>query len=197
MIARVGAGVLMVGAALAGCTGSAPVSSAAPVLASGSSGSAVTVTSTVTAPPPSPSVSKTPVVARPARCDAPALTLSVGTGQGAAGTNYRTLVVRNGGEQACFLRGFPGVSAADAAGKAVVDAARDTSRPAVRVVLEPGRAVHAVLAVRSVPPDATACPTYSMLLVTPPDSRRTQTVTEDVTPCARQMRVSVVLPGEG
>jgi hypothetical protein len=146
---------------------------------------------------PSPSATKTAVPAGPPRCDAPALTLGVGAAQGAAGTSYRTLVFRNGGEQPCFLRGFPGVSAADAAGKAVVDAARDTSRAAVRVVLEPGRPAQAVLAVRNVPPDAKACPTYPTLLVTPPDSRRTQTVTVDVTPCARRMRVSVVLPGEG
>ncbi len=190
--------VLATGVALAGCTGSDPASSAAPVPSSGSSGSSVTVTATVTAPPsPSPSASRTPVPTGPARCDAPALTVSVGTARGAAGTSYRTLVLRNGGEQPCFLRGFPGVSAADAAGKAVVDAARDTSRAAVRVVLEPGRATHAVLAIRNVPPDAKACPTYPTLLVTPPDSRRTQTVTVDITPCARQMRVSVVLPGEG
>ena len=196
MIARTGAVALVVGAFLAGCTGSDPASSAAPLPPSGSSASSATVTATVTAPP-SPTVSKTPVPAGPPRCDAPALTVGIGGEEGAAGTSYRTIVLRNGGEQPCFLRGFPGVSAADAAGKAVVDAARDTSRAAVRVVLEPGRATHAVLAVRNVPPGAKACPTYPTLLVTPPDSRRTQTVTVDVTPCARTMRVSVVLPGEG
>lgn len=191
--------MLVVGAALAGCTGSDPVSSAAPAAASGagsSAGSSVTVTATVTAPPSSPSVSKTAVPAGPPRCDAPALTVSIGAAEGAAGTTYRTLAFRNGGEQPCFLRGFPGVSAADAAGKGVVDAARDTSKAAVRVVLEPGRAAHALLAVSHVPPDAKACPTYPMLLVTPPDSRRTQKVSVDVTPCARRMRVTVVLPGE-
>jgi hypothetical protein len=122
--------------------------------------------------------------------------VSVLDAQGAAGSSYRTLVFRNGGEQPCFLRGYPGVSAADAAGKAAVDATRDGSR-AVRVVLEPGRAAHAQLAMRNIPSDAKPCPTYPTLLVTPPDSRRTQTVTVDVSMCAGDMRVSVVQPGEG
>ncbi len=197
MIARTGAFVLVACAALAGCTGSDPVSSAVPGPSSGSA-APVTVTATVTAPPPSPSATRTatPVPSGPARCDAPALTVGVGETRAAAGTTYRTLVFRNGGEQPCFLRGFPGASAADAAGTAVVGAARDTSRAAVRVVLEPGRAAHAVLAVSNLAPDARPCATYPTLLVTPPDSRRTQTVTVDVTPCAKRMRVSVVLPGE-
>ena len=100
------------------------------------------------------------------------LTVSVDDAQGAAGSTYRNVVFRNGGEQACFLRGFPGVSAADAAGNAALDAARDTSRPAARIVLQPGQAAHAQLAMRSIPPDAKPCPTYPTLLVTPPDSRR-------------------------
>jgi Protein of unknown function (DUF4232) len=198
VIGRTGAAVLVLCTALAGCTGSDPASSAA----TGSpSEASVTVTATVTAPPPSsgpsPTGSATPAPTGPARCDAPALTVGLGETQGAAGTRFTTVVFRNGGEQPCFLRGFPGASAADAAGKAVVDAVRDTSRAAARVVIEPGRAAHAVLAVRNVPPDAKPCPTYPTLLVTPPDSRRTQTVTVDLTVCAKRMRVSVVLPGAG
>jgi hypothetical protein len=54
-----------------------------------------------------------------------------------------------------------------------------------------------VLRVRNVPPDATPCPTYHTLLVTPPDSRRTQRFMVDVTPCAKQIRVSVAMSGEG
>jgi hypothetical protein len=121
--------------------------------------------------------------------------VSVEDATGAAGTLYRNVVFRNGGEQACFLRGFPGVSAANAAGEATLDAARDTSRPAVRVVLEPGRAAHALLGMQDV--SSGTCPTYHRLLVTPPDSRRTQSVKVDVAPCDGNMRVSVVLPGEG
>jgi hypothetical protein len=62
-------------------------------------------------------------------------------------------------------------------------------------VLEPGRAAHALLGMQDV--SSGTCPTYHRLLVTPPDSRRTQSVKVDVAPCDGNMRVSVVLPGEG
>lgn len=190
MIGRTGGLVLALGL-LAGCTGTDSSSSASVT----PTGSSVTVTTTVTVPPSTPSPAGATAGAV-ARCDAPALTVSVLDAQGAAGSNYRDVVFRNGGEQACFLRGFPGVSAADAAGKAVVDAARDGSR-AVRVVLQPGQAAHAQLATRNIAPDANPCPTYPTLLVTPPDSRRTQTVAVDISPCGGQMQVSVVQPGQG
>ncbi len=155
------------------------------------------MTATVTPPPATPSGSVSSQVATgPARCDAPALTVSLAPSQGAAGTAYFAVVFRNGGEQPCFLQGFPGVSAADAAGIAQVDAARDTARAPVRVVLQPGQAAHAVLAVGRVPSGSAPCPTFPLVLVTPPDSRRTQRITTDLVPCGRRLRVGVVLPGE-
>ena len=190
-------GVVVVTCLLAGCTGSSEGSSAAPA----GSGTPVTVTTTVVASPSTVPVIGTPVASPPApagppRCDAPALSVGVSGDEDAAGTKYVTIVFRNGGQQSCFLRGFPGVSAADAGGAAKVDATRDTARPAGRVVLEPGKAAHAVLAVRNVPPGSKACPTYPLVLVTPPDSRRTQRISTDVAPCADEMRISVILPGE-
>lgn len=191
MIARTT--VVVAAALLAGCTGT-DVRGSAATSSSTTSGSAVTVTRTVTAGPTGSSAAAAPAATGPARCDAPALTVGVEDASGAAGSKYRNVVFRNGGEQPCFLRGYPGVAAADAAGTSVLDAARDGSRP-VRVLLQPGQAAHAQLAMRDIPPDAKPCPTYPTLLVTPPDSRRTQSVTVDVTPCGSDMRVSVVLPG--
>ena len=113
----------------------------------------------------------------------------------AAGTIHYTIVFRNGGEEPCFLRGFPGATAADAAGKGAVDASRDTAKASTRVLLPPGAAGHADLAVRNVPPGSAPCPRYPLLLVTPPDSRETQRLSQVTTPCAGRMRISVVQPG--
>ncbi len=180
------------GALVAGCSGSS--ASSAPT----SSSSPVTVTTTVTAPattspegtPPAASTS-----AGPPRCDVPELTVTARQEGAAAGTVFYTIVFRNGGEEPCYLNGYPGVTAADAGGKGVVDAARDRARPPSRVTLGPGTAAHAELAVRNVPPGNDPCRTFPLLLVTPPDSRRTQRLSREVRPCAGEMRVTVVMPG--
>lgn len=46
----------------------------------------------------------------PARCTTAELTGSLGPGEGAAGSVYRTLLLTNTGGRACELTGFPGVS---------------------------------------------------------------------------------------
>jgi hypothetical protein len=130
-------------------------------------------------------------------CDGPTLQVLVGTPSGAAGTVYYTLTFRNSGDRPCYLRGFPGAAAADAAGAVRVDAERDRSTPSTQVVLAKGAVAHAVLAVRNVPVGSEICPAYPKLLVTPPDSRRTTTMTVPVRVCADTMRISVVQPGAG
>jgi len=179
---------------------------------SGSGGAAgtTTVTTTVTPTGSTPTMSPPHVVVTPSqgtattsttgaasivRCDGPTLAVSVGAGEGAAGTIHYPVVFTNRGRVSCYLQGFPGVSAANAAGAAKVDAARDTTTAATRVVLTAAGSAHANLAVRNVPPGSGACPSYPLLLVTPPDSRRTSTVSRTVQPCAAQMRVTVVRPG--
>jgi hypothetical protein len=187
---------------LAGCGGGSSSSSAAAT--GGAQATPAPATTTVTrtvTPSPSRPPSSGPVSSRPPastllpRCDGPNLAVTVGAADGAAGTVYRTIVFRNGSGIACTLQGFPGVAAADAAGKAVVDAARDTSRPPRRVVLGPGASAHAVLAARNLPAGSAACETYGQLLVTPPDSRRTTTIPVAVTPCERVFRIGPVAAG--
>jgi len=129
------------------------------------------------------------------RCDGPTLAVSVGDGEGAAGTIHYRILFTNRGSVSCYLQGFPGVAAADAGGAAKVNATRDTSTTATRVVLTSDRSAHADLAVRNVPPSSAACRTYPLLLVTPPNSHRTSTISRNVQPCADQMRITVVRPG--
>ena len=175
------------------------------LLAACSSGSGTTpgtstVTTTVTATGSAPTLSPPHIVATPSesavgRCDGATLAVSVGQSEGAAGTIHYPILFTNRGGAACYLQGFPGVAAADAGGTAKVNAGRSTGATATRVVLTPGRTAHADLAVRNVPPSSAACPSYPLLLVTPPDSRRTSTISRSVQPCANQMRVTVVQAG--
>jgi hypothetical protein len=131
------------------------------------------------------------------RCDGPTLQVTVGSPSGAAGTVYYSVIFRNAGNGPCYLRGFPGVAAADAAGTARVDAVRDRSTPSTQVVLTKGAVAYAALAVRNIPAGSQPCPAYPKLLVTPPDSRRTTTIKTTVNVCASTMRITVVQPGAG
>ena len=204
------AGVLalpLVAAVLAGCGGGSSSSTAAAGSAAGGTPTpaTTTVTRTVTPAPsgtPSRAPSSGPGASRPPttttllpRCDGPDLTVAVGVPDGAAGTVRRTIVFRNGSAIACTLQGYPGVAAADAGGKAVVDATRDTSTAPTRVVLRPGASARAVLAARNLPAGSAACETYPQLLVTPPDSRRTTAIPVAVTPCERVFRIGPVTVG--
>jgi Protein of unknown function (DUF4232) len=160
-----------------------------------------TVTGAVTAPPsPDGGASATPPSSASSglpRCEGPALQVVLGPSQGAAGTLFYPLIFRNVGDRPCALRGFPGVTAADASGTGKLDAARDRSTPSALVVLAKGAAAHAVLAVGDVATSSDGCPTYPRLLVTPPDSRLTTTVAVSLPVCAQDMRISVVQPGSG
>lgn len=184
---RLGSGSATAGGGAASTSGSpAPATTTVTVTASGGSG-------TVGSGGPSATRPGSTTTLLP-RCDA-SLKVSVGAPDGAAGTVYRTIVFRNASGVACTLQGYPGVAAADAAGKPVVDATRDTSRGPQRVVLAPGASAHAVLGARNIPGGSEACTTYAQLLVTPPDSRRTTMLPIAVTPCERFLRVGPVLAG--
>ena len=188
---------LVVGAAVAA------VAAAVPLVRSAQQRDAYAPGAVVTAPPASAAASGTPTSARPSpsathslhvlpptgtgsvattpRCDGPALVVSVTGPDGAAGTTYHTVVLTNTGRSACHLEGYPGVAATG--GAATLDARRDSGIPPSRVVLRPGQAAHAVLAVRNAPSSTAPCPTYRQLLVTPPDSRRTTAFPLQVRPC--------------
>jgi hypothetical protein len=71
--------------------------------------------------------------------------VTIGTGQGAAGTLILPLVFTNSGSALCTLQGFPGVSAVVADGVQLGQPARrDTSSSTPLVALEPGQTTQAV-----------------------------------------------------
>jgi hypothetical protein len=113
---------LGVAALVAGCGGSSSggaatqPSTSAPVVTP-----TPTPTHTHTHPPSSPSSSPTatvtvtaPVSSGP--CSSSHLKLTLGIGQGTAGTSYQVLVLTNTGSTSCTLFGYPGVSFVDASG---------------------------------------------------------------------------------
>jgi hypothetical protein len=76
----------------------------------------------------------------PVTCKTANLKVTLGRGEGAAGSQYRPLQITNKGDTPCFLFGFPGVSIVDSAGKQVGKAAaRDGSQASGKVVMKPGQ----------------------------------------------------------
>ncbi|GHJ39206.1 DUF4232 domain-containing protein [Streptomyces sp. TS71-3] len=90
-----------------------------------------------TAPPPR---ADTRTAQSPATCRTSDLTIALGAGEGAAGSQYRPLRVTNNASTPCSLFGFPGVSFVDAQGHQIGKPAdRDGSQASGRVVMKPGQ----------------------------------------------------------
>lgn len=101
------------------------------------------------------------------------------------------LVFRNTSEHACTLYGYPGVAGLNKAGEQVAQAKRTTSGylggdyTVQTVKVRPGKRASALVEATSVPSgDATSCPTYAALLVTPANT-------------TKSVKVDVSLPGCG
>jgi hypothetical protein len=98
---------------------------------------------TPTATPTATSTTTTP--AAPAACRSGKLKLSVGSGQGAAGTTYQSIVLTNVGAKACTLFGYPGVSFVDAAGTQLGKPAGHDNGQKKTISLAPGGAAYSTL----------------------------------------------------
>jgi hypothetical protein len=168
----------LVGSAVlvAGCgsthTASTPTTSAAPP------GSTAAVTTTPTQPTDTattapPSTEPVPTTAPPpGRCATSQLAGSLGSAEGAAGTIYYQLQLRNISAAACVLQGYPGVSfVAGADGHQVGDPAARVAGSAPSRVLAPGESAGATLAIVDASNFGTPCDLTNVLglRVYPPD----------------------------
>jgi len=188
---------------LAGC-GSTPAPAARP-----------TVTVTVTAPPPS---AASPVPSSPAAtprptptptgapaCATPALAVSLGPGNGAAGSIYYPIEFTNASSVACTLYGYPGVSFVTASGaQAGAAATEDPAYPRALATLAAGTTAHAELRVTNAAnyPAAACQPvTVHRLRVYPPGETHPVYLTLKATACASTsvqiLSVQTVRPGNG
>jgi hypothetical protein len=152
---------------------------------------------------PSGSPASNPVPSRaagPAACIGPQLAVSAGQGDGAAGHIGARVIFKNTSTKPCTLYGFPGVAGLDAAGKQQVQAQRVTNgylgtAKVTTVLVAPGASASALVAAVDVPSgNATSCPTYPKLLVTPPGTRDSHTVALSLPGCPT-LDVYPVVPG--
>jgi hypothetical protein len=112
-----------------------------------------TPTPTPTASPtvrPTPTATTTPTSVV-SRCTVDELSVTLGAGNGAAGSEIVPIVFTNTGKTSCELHGFPGVSfVGDGNGTQLGAAAdEDSSSPIVQNTLKPGGAVQAQLKIAS------------------------------------------------
>jgi hypothetical protein len=102
-----------------------------------------------------------------------AVWVSADQGDGAAGSVYYPLEFTNISNHTCYVYGYPGVSATNANGKQLGNAAaRDSAIPARVVNIPPGGTAHATLRYVDVEVGADCKPTdAARLQVYPPDQR--------------------------
>ena len=140
--------------------------------------------------------------AGPGRCRTSQLQARLLPRQGAAGTSFLPIELRNVSRSACTLGGYPGVTFQnqESASPTGDPPARDPDLPPgattnpVRV--EPGRSAQFVVAFDNIePPDGPPCPDVSRIAITPPDEtdRLVVAVTELLAPCGNE-RVGPVTP---
>lgn len=133
--------------------------------------------------------------------------VSVADGQGAAGHESIVLVFQNVSSHICYLRGYPGASAEDQAGRDLLDAQRTLtgyiggatglSAPP-RVVLQAGDSASAVLEWDAGPTATGACdvPSAASLAATPPNTTKTTVLTWPNPPqICQSFEIHPVVPG--
>ena len=133
-----------------------------------------------------PSSAATPLAAA---CAGSQLGVSAGQSDGAAGHIGARVIFKNNSGSACTLYGFPGVAGLDASGKQQVQATRVTSgylgtATASTVLLAPGATASSLVGGVDVPSgNATSCPSYPDLLVTPPGTKASSKVALSMPGC--------------
>jgi hypothetical protein len=119
-------------------------------------------------------------------CRTSQLRLTVGTAEGAAGSQYQPLVLTNSGGS-CTLHGYPGVSFLDASGRQIGEPAVMTRAATPRVVLRPGGRAMATLSIATAAnySDSACRPQQAARVrVYPPGQRAALTAADAVGICA-------------
>jgi hypothetical protein len=160
--------------------------------------------------PPPPNAAEAPAPqpnnAASGECKVADLTLSLGGGDSAAGTTYRSLRFTNSGGRTCVIQGFPGVSYVTGDdGHQVGPSAKRAGAKGGPITLKPGEVAHADIGfVQVLNYDAAACnPTEVRgLRIYPPHEYDSMFVPNPGTGCAstppgNQLVVKTVEPGPG
>jgi Protein of unknown function (DUF4232) len=114
---------------------------ASPTASRAAAGSPTASASTSESPPPSPS--------GPAPCPSSGLQVTLGQGNGAAGSTYYPLDFSNNSGASCTLFGYPGVSFVTGIGGSQIGSAasRNPALPSELITIPPGGVAHATLQV--------------------------------------------------
>jgi len=160
-ILRLGAlaviGVLAVTGVIIGCSGGSPAqapaaSSSSPVMTTPSHTATAKAKAKASSPMmpsasvmPSGSMVPTGSSGMTVQCDASNTSVTAGTLNGAAGTLYETLVIRNTGMSDCVTGGYSGLSLDNAMGAQLGPAAGRMGSPGSEVTIAPGKTAMEVL----------------------------------------------------
>jgi hypothetical protein len=131
------------------------------------------------------------------RCLTTQLALSIGQGQGAAGSTIVPVILTNKGSDGCTLFGNPGVSFLDANGNQLGASAKFTGSERATVTLAPNGSANAQLQIPNPgnfsPTDCNQA-TSSRLRVYPPGDRTSLTIAFSESVCTTQQGVTMVGP---
>ena len=147
-----------------------------------------TTTGSTTTPGGTTSPTTTAGQGQIAECSASDLAGSVGPGNGAAGTSYYQLKLRNSSSGKCFEQGYAGVSLLDSAGRQIGAAADRVSAETPKVVLSPGATADATLSIAEAgnyPSSSCSMKPATALRVYPPDQTASLTIPFRSQGCAR------------
>ena len=146
-----------------------------------------TTASTTTTVPATNPVSST-------HCPTEQLRGALGESQSGAGQRYTVMVLTNTGTRACDLRGFPGVSLLDAAGKQIGQPATREGPEGQTVTLPPGGSVSTTLHTSAPGLGAPCDPASAQIRVYPPDNTASLMIASSYTACGG-FRVSTLVTG--
>lgn len=137
-------------------------------------------------------------------CGFSQLTVS-SSSQGAAGHIGVVVVFTNKSATTCTLTGYPGVAGLNSSGQQAVQATRTPSgymggisgTTPPTVTLAPGGTASALIEGSDVPQgNESSCPTYPSLLITPPNTTQSVTISQSMPGCA-EIQVHPVVAGPG
>ena len=133
------------GQAVQPATKASVAATASPTASRAAAGRPTASPSASESPPPSPSASPS----GPAPCPSSGLQVTLGQGNGAAGSTYYPLDFSNNSGASCTLFGYPGVSFVTGIGGSQIGSAasRNPALPSELVTIPPGGVAHATLQV--------------------------------------------------
>lgn len=204
-MAAVATAVLLAACGAGGSTSSAGSGSATTTVSTTATKTVTTSASTSDASTSSGRAPRARTASVPPGCTPPHTAVSIGQMGAATGHVGLTLLFRNIGTAPCTLTGYPGATLLAATGRhRRLDIARTPQgfmgglSPQARanpvVVLAPGRSASAILEGNDFNPrTSAACPSYSTLLVTPPNQTVTVRLARSLAICNPQ--IHPVVPG--